>query len=177
MENSILSTGLSTTLSTQRTDNSANQPPAPSSVNDSLANASTGAAERNRDLPATSQIPDINNPSETRTNRVNNTEEQTDPAVQQQQIENFLAEQTGADPALFQGIDIQTALDLQESLRNRPEQTEQASVSLAQQNAEQPVDSNEQQAQELQQRLQSRLAEQIANDPGTEFPQLIETVA
>jgi len=175
MDNTIAAFGLAATSSTSRS--SADTANNASPIDALPASPSSGVVERNRDLPATSQVSEINNPSDVGTNRSSRAEERADPATQQKQIESYLAEQTGESAETFQGIDIQTALDLQESFRNRPAQDEQVTASAAQQNTEQPVDANDQQSQELQQRLQSRLAEQIPNDPGTEFPQLIETVA
>lgn len=179
MDNNIASLGLSSSFAAPRNtgpDASSQQRP---QVNDLLAPASQNSVELNRDIPATSQIPEVNNQLETRTNQTNRAEERTDPIAQQRQIESFLAEQTGENEETFRGIDIQTALDLQESFRERPAQSDQSTIpsQASNQSSPEPVDANDQQTQELQQRLQSRLAEQLPNDPGTEFPQLIETVA
>jgi len=147
-------------------------------VNAPLGTEPGGQVQLNQDLPQTSQVQNVDNGLETRTNRANNAEPAIDQAAQQQQIENFLAEQTGEDVENFRGIDVQSALDLQEGLRNRPADNAEPEFSAAPAaNSPEPQDANEQQDQELQQRLQARLADQIPNDPGTEFPQLIETVA
>lgn len=127
------------------------------------------------DLPATNQVQSgaaLQN--ETRTADANT----VDPAVQQQQIETFLAERTGEDPSAFQGIDIQSALELQETLRDRPAANENNSFAQAPTTSQQPVeDANAQQEQQQQQELQSRLAQQIPTDPGTEFPPLVDLFA
>ena len=182
MENNITSLGLSQPFAAPRGNGteSANQPR--SAVQELLAPEQAGQVQLNQDIPQTSQIPEVENQLETRTNQTNNAEQATDQAAQQQQIESFLAEQTGQDEENFRGIDVQSALVLQESLRNRPEtnlpQTESfAAANNPANDSDIPADANEQQSQDIQQRLQSRLAEQIPNDPGTEFPQLIETIA
>lgn len=127
----------------------------------------------NPELPSTSQLQDARPALENRSTTTNR--EELNPVVQQQQIESFLAEQSGEETSSFQGIDIESALDLQESFRERPTE---ATFSPAPEAPDQPVaDANEQQDLQLQQTLQSRLAEQIPNDPGTQFPQLINTFA
>lgn len=175
MENGIASLGANSLLSTNRNTGveQANNPT--NSVNQLRAPDAPEQVQLNQDIPATSRIPETGNPVVVRTNRTNNAEQ--DPAQQQQQIENFLAEQTGQPAENFRDIDIETALNLQESFRNRPETAQPDAANQAPESEIATADVNEQQNQEIQQRLQSRLAEQIPNDPGTEFPQLIETVA
>ena len=145
----------------------------PSAVDELLApNESQAVAQPTQELPATSQVANTENAQPTE----NNDTRAEDQTRQQQQIESFLAERTGQNPQNFEGIDIQSALELQESFRERPEAAA-TETTAANDSSGQPADANEQQNQEIQQRLQSRLAEQIPTDPGTEFPQLIETVA
>lgn len=181
MENNIASLGTNTALAPQRSNGTEASAQPRGAVGELLAPTAQSGVSNNVDIPSTSRIPEVDNQTENRTNRVNQAEVPADPAVQQQQIETFLAQQTGEDAENFQGIDIETALELQESFRDRPAQNDQAapqtSSQASSQNSEQPVDANDQQNQELIQRLQTRLADQIPNDPGTEFPQLIETIA
>lgn len=177
MDNNIASLGLSTSFAAPRNSGAEATSQQRPSANDLLAPSTQNNVELNRDITPTNQVPGVNNQAEARTNQSSRAEERTDPIAQQRQIESFLAEQTGADEESFRGIDIQTALDLQESFRDRPAQSDVSATQTTGQNPEQPVDANDQQNQELQQRLQSRLAEQLPNDPGSEFPQLIETVA
>ena len=185
MENNIASLGTNTALAPQRSNGTVASAQPNGAAGELLAPTAQSGVSNNVDIPSTSRIPEVDNQTENRTNRVSQAEVPADPAVQQRQIESFLAQQTGEDAENFEGIDIETALELQESFRDRPAQNDQAaaqtpsqaSPQASSQNSEQPVDTNDQQNQELIQRLQTRLADQIPNDPGTEFPQLIETIA
>ena len=182
MDNNISAVGTNQALLAQR--GAGNEASAQAgnglTVNAPLGTEPGGQVQLNQDLAQTSQIPSVDNQTENRTNRTSPAEQAVDQEAQQQQIETFLAEQTGEDVENFRGIDIQSALDLQEGLRNRAEPTTEApdaNTAAPQANTAEPRDANQQQEQDIQQRLQTRLAEQIPTDPGTEFPQLIETVA
>lgn len=144
-----------------------------SAVNQPAVPANVSQVQQNPELPSTSQIPKVDNRPELRTNQTNDAErnEQT-----QLQIESFLAEQTGEDISNFQGIELQTALELQESFRDRPEATnsETDSSEGSVQTSNTAIQSAEEQISE---RLQQRLASQISTDPGTQFPQIIDTSA
>lgn len=182
MENSIISTGLNLALTAQRGNgNEASNVPRTTGSEASAQATQQAQVQLNQDLPQTSSIPEVSNPVEGRTNQTNNAEQLPEREVQQQQIATFLAEQTGESRENFEGIDIQSALEIQETLRGRTADStspeSEVSATATGNSSPTPADANEQQELELQQRLQTRLAEQIPTDPGTEFPPLIRTSA
>ncbi len=178
MENNPISSGLGLPFSAAR--NSVQTTASPPTQAPAAAEQQ-GQVAASRELAETSRVNQSGATTDSNPNRPGGADQGIDPLARQQQIETFLAEQTGQDAATFRGIDIQSALELQENLRNRPtepSQQEQAfSPAPGGEELSEPADANVRQDQELQQRLQNRLAEQIPTDPGTEFPQLIETIA
>lgn len=168
-----LSANLLQNFNTPRTNGPVQSAQPNSDINPSATAANTSQVQQNPELPTTSQIPEVANRTELRTNQANDAERN---AGTQQQIETFLADQTGEDVSNFQGIELQTALELQESFRDRPapEAAESSNRDEQTQSSNSAVQSPEEQISE---RLQQRLASQISSDPGTQFPQIIDTSA
>lgn len=178
MENNI-SLGLTQPFAAPRNSGLESSNRQGSAVDQLLAPQAPSQVARTEEIPSTSQVQQVQNQPELRTNQTNNAEQ--DPEARQQQIESFLSELTGQDAENFRGIDVESALEIQESFRDRPanepQQTESFAEAPAAFNSPDEVAAQDQQNpdQQLQQRLQDRLSDRIANDPGTEFPQLIQT--
>ncbi|WP_286236907.1 hypothetical protein [Neptuniibacter halophilus] len=171
MQNNAISPGLNPAFTTGREGLQTGNSATPNNAQPVAAPEQPNQVALNPELPPSSQVSQTSSTDRPATNNPGGADQGIDPVARQLQIESFLAEQTGESPENFRGIDLQSALDLQENLRNRP------APAAAEASDETPPDSNAVQDQALQERLQSRLAQQIPNDPGTEFPQLIETVA
>lgn len=151
----------------------------------------TAAVQLNQDIPTTNQVDTVTNQTQVQTNQTNNAEPALQPqppqpnvqaeAVQQAQIETALSEITGIDVQEFEGIELDAALDLQESLRNRPEttltQAQEQDFAPAPAAFDAPGADDATAQQQTQDQLQVRLAAQIPTDPFAEFPPLVDTTA
>ena len=173
-------------IALQNSNNNAVAPNAQRSTGlEAIAPSQVQAVPLNQDIPTTSQIDAVQNQTTLQTNQTNNAQPaeqvEVDQDAQQTQIETALSEITGIDVQAFAGIDVQTALDIQESFRDRGptvelQQNQPFSPAPAAFESPDDIQIADTTEQVVQQRLQDRLADRIPNDPGTVFPQLIQTV-